>query len=168
MNGCPSCRYSAGQYRGASCPIFAITPDRFCAGCSQWTPRMPQDGAEQPAIATVGPVTSRHAMGREEPVMHPAKPAKLERDLQRLCEQELSRRGIWFLHLSPMAREAKGCPDLLFALRGQACAVELKTSDGVVSQDQLKAHAHMTIDGWTVIVCRSFVEFRSFLDGISL
>ena len=112
----------------------------------------------------MGPQTSQHALQRPEPVMLDAKPAKLERDLQRLCEHELTRRGIWFLHLSPKAREKQGTPDLLFALAGGAVAVELKTVDGKVSDDQARCHQEMTNNGWTVEVCRSFESFRAILD----
>jgi hypothetical protein len=94
-----------------------------------------------------------------------AKPAKLEKDLQRLCEHELTRRGIWFLHLSPKAREKHGTPDLLFALAGRAVAIELKTVDGKVSDDQARCHQEMRANGWTVIVCRSFDNFKAFLDA---
>jgi hypothetical protein len=54
--------------------------------------------------------------------------ARMERDLQRLCEQELNRRGIAYLHLSPMAREKIGWPDLVFAVAGVPMAVELKAA----------------------------------------
>ena len=84
----------------------------------------------------------------------------LERDLQRLCEQELSRRGIWYLHLSPRAREKAGVPDLMFAISGQPWAVELKTTTGRLSAEQKATLSDMELNGWRTVVVRGYEEFR--------
>ena len=160
MRHCYGCQNAIGPRRGSSCPVAAVTPDKWSVGCDLY--QKPPTGPQ-----AIGPADSKHALSRPEPVMHPAKPAKLEKDLQRFCEHELTRRGIWFLHLSPMAREKQGCPDLLFAVRGQACAVELKIESGRVSEAQSLAHIAMMRDGWRVDVCFSFVEFLKFLEGVS-
>ena len=89
--------------------------------------------------------------------------AKLEKDLQRLCEQELSRRNIVYLHLSPMAREKQGWPDLVFASAGIPCAVELKSATGKLSDDQQKTLALMARNGWITAVIRTFTDFLAFL-----
>ena len=90
-----------------------------------------------------------------------------ERDLQRACEHELHRRGIWYLHLSPRAREKCGCPDLLFPhpATGQFCAVELKAKTGRPSDAQKRALADIERNGGRVAVVRSYGEFLSLLEN---
>ena len=88
-----------------------------------------------------------------------------ERELQRLCEQELSRRNIWFIHLSFRAREKVGCPDILCAVNGQAYAFELKGPGGRLSDEQKSTLEHMASNGWKTNVCRSYAEFVSALGG---
>ena len=102
---------------------------------------------------------------------------KDEAALQKLCEQELSRRSIEFLHLSYRAREKKGYPDLTFCVRFPSAhnphdyviepfAVELKTKDGRLSADQMDTLKRMASNGWTVRVIRSFESFVKLLRGI--
>ena len=93
-----------------------------------------------------------------------------EKELQRLCEQELSRRFITYLHLSFRAREKKGWPDLAFVLPtewgepGIPWAVELKTASGIVSKDQKTMLHDMELNGWQVRVIHSFEDFRKILE----
>ncbi len=90
---------------------------------------------------------------------------RAEKDLLRLCKQELGRRGVRVVHhLSHRAREHAGYPDLTFVIKGVPMAAELKTARGVVSADQEATMAAMRLDGWQVRVCRSFEEFREWLD----
>lgn len=107
---------------------------------------------------------------------------KLEKDLQKLCEQELSRRNIEYLHLSPRAREKVGWPDLTFARRifvtgvyyrkaGEVqefalpVACELKGPDGKLSEEQIMCLSKMKDNGWTTFVCRTFDEFVGIFKG---
>ena len=91
---------------------------------------------------------------------------RAEKDLLRLCQQELSRRGVRVVHhLSHRAREHAGYPDLTFVLRGVPMACELKTRHGVVSADQEATLAAMRLDGWRTMVCRTFNEFCEWLEG---
>ena len=90
--------------------------------------------------------------------------ADQERELQRLCELELSRRGIWFLHLSPRAREKIGCPDLLFALNGVPHAIELKSKTGRLSDEQKTALEQMAANGWRTAVVRGYGQFVEVLE----
>jgi hypothetical protein len=83
-----------------------------------------------------------------------------EAELQRACEQWLMQHGIEYLHLSPRAREHRGWPDLTYCLPGGiACAVELKSANGTVSEDQAACLARMEANGWRVAVIRSLAEF---------
>ncbi len=93
-----------------------------------------------------------------------------EKQIQKLCEGYLRQRGIWFLHLSPMAREKIGVPDLLFSLNGRAIAVELKTITGRVTPEQERTHGEMQNDpnGWTVKVIRSVQEFIDFVKQLEI
>lgn len=92
---------------------------------------------------------------------------RAEKDLLRLCQQELSRRGVLeVIHLSHRAREHPGLPDLVFSMNGTPCACELKTKRGIVSSVQKECQDRMEMDQWQVRVCRSFDEFREWLDGI--
>jgi hypothetical protein len=87
---------------------------------------------------------------------------RLESDLQWLCESELNRNGIEYLHLSPRAREKKGWPDLVFAINRVPYAVELKAPGGKLSEDQERRLSRMgnPTNGWVMRVLRSFEEFH--------
>ena len=94
------------------------------------------------------------------------KQSNLERDLQRLCEQELTRRGIrWYLHLSFRAREKAGTPDILTLVHGVPWAIELKTVTGRLSEAQKQTLAAMEADGWHTAVIRNYEEFRKVVFG---
>jgi hypothetical protein len=90
---------------------------------------------------------------------------KNEAELQKLCEQELGRRGIEYLHLSPKAREKKGWPDLTFVTAGHAWAIELKTDTGKLSPDQKDILPRMESNGWEVRIVRTFDDFRAICAG---
>jgi len=90
---------------------------------------------------------------------------KAERDLQRLCELELHRRGIEYLHLSPRAREKTGWPDLTFALRREPIAVELKSERGRLRDEQVTMLKRMKANGWRVYVLRDMAVFVDLLNG---
>ena len=87
-----------------------------------------------------------------------------EKKLQRLCEQELSRRGIEYIHLSFRAREKRGYPDLTFAFNGIPVAVELKSATGKLSPDQVKVLQRMERNGWRTYLVRSFKQFQELLN----
>jgi len=91
---------------------------------------------------------------------------KLEKELQRLCEGILRQRGIEFLHLSPFAREHKGYADLTFPRPGDGrfVAVELKSANGRLSEDQKRCLARLTKCGALCFVIRSFTDFLKMLD----
>jgi hypothetical protein len=95
-------------------------------------------------------------------------PPARESELQQLCENELRRRRIAFLHLSPRAREKEGWPDLVFAVYGKATAVELKTSVGRLSEAQEQLHRELRASGWDVFVFRSFEPFHVLVRGITI
>lgn len=59
-----------------------------------------------------------------------------------------------------------GWPDLTFAIKGKACAIELKTSNGKLSDEQIQTIEAMTKDGWTVRVCRNLEQVRDFVQEI--
>ena len=86
-----------------------------------------------------------------------------EARLQAACEAWLSQHGIEYLHLSPRAREKRGWPDLTFALGGRACAVELKSATGQLSQDQKELLDRLAGNGWLVAVCRELSEFTEWV-----
>ena len=94
-----------------------------------------------------------------------------EKRLQSLCEQMLNREKIAYLHLSPMAREKKGWPDLTFALwstkrsGADPIAVELKAVGGRLSQAQKDMLNQMRDNGWKVYVIRSEGVFYDLLHG---
>ena len=99
-----------------------------------------------------------------------------EKVLQRLCEQDLGMRGIYWVHIPWRARHSKGHPDLTFCIPpkclpgqkfepGRPWAVELKSATGKVSADQQKTLALMGQNGWNVAVVRSFAEWRRVVFG---
>ncbi len=96
-----------------------------------------------------------------------AESVKLEKELQKLCGNELHRRGIRYLHLSPKARESEGWPDLTFPhpLTGRFVAVELKrTRKSKVSEAQQETLADLAKAGALCRVVRSFAEFLEVLN----
>lgn len=108
----------------------------------------------------------RRALGVHTPEERDARADSLrEVDLQRLCEQALSSRGIVYLHLSPRAREKAGWPDLVFCLSGRPFAVELKTPAGRLSPDQERLLARLAADGWNTRIVRSFDAFLAILEA---
>jgi len=116
---------------------------------------------------------------RVEPGAQTKEDLRRESELQRDCENELSLRGIEYLHLSIKARERKGWPDLTFSVpfhregwrcptccaRGRHYAVELKTATGRLSDDQKRVLARMQANGWLVRVVRTFEDFRALIGG---
>lgn len=92
--------------------------------------------------------------------------AMTEKEMQSLCEQYLSQHDIVYMHLSPMAREKVGWPDLTFVIRGVPCAVELKTPCGRVTEDQERMLNRMKYNGWRVAVIRSFNVFKQFVQEL--
>lgn len=88
-----------------------------------------------------------------------------EKELQRLCESELNRRGIVYLHLSFRAREKIGWPDLVFAIKGRPYGIELKTTKGKLSIAQIDMLCRMADNGWITHVVRSFDEFLTVIGG---
>jgi len=102
-----------------------------------------------------------------DPLAKPSKQdEKDEKELQRLCELELSRRGIWFLHLSPRAREKAGTPDILACVNGVAFACELKSASGKLSEEQKATLQQMAGNGWHTVVVRSMRQFVEELDKV--
>ena len=106
----------------------------------------------------------------------------LEKELLRLCECELTRRGIIYLHLSPMAREKIGWPDLVFVTptrphteweklidepehTATPWAIELKQVAGRVTPEQEAMLAAMNANGWHTEIIRSYEDFRMVIFG---
>jgi len=106
-----------------------------------------------------------------EPLTYPTKgDVKSHKELQRLAEQEISRRGVrQQLHLSDMTRKKKvGWPDSVFVLRGIPVAIEYKIAPDKLSKEQESVIHDMEIDGWWVFVCYSFDNVVGVLNGIEL
>jgi hypothetical protein len=89
-----------------------------------------------------------------------------ERDLQRACEHELHRRGIWAIHLPPRVRLKAGCPDLLFPhpRDGRFCGWELKTVNGRLSVAQVETLEQIARCNGRAKVVRSYEEFVRLLE----
>lgn len=108
--------------------------------------------------------TEPMALPQEQPQY--GKPNALEKELQRLAELELGRREIWYLHLSPRAREKRGCPDIICCVRGRFVGIELKSAIGRLSESQVKNLEHIReCDGHTAVV-RTMTEFIELLDKL--
>jgi hypothetical protein len=90
---------------------------------------------------------------------------KRERDLLRLCCNDLSSQGIPYLHLSPKAREKAGWPDICFCKGGRFYGVELKTRKGIVSDAQKATIAQLAKCGAVTGVVRDFAEWRQLTGG---
>ncbi len=114
------------------------------------------------------PASARQSLGI--PTAQEAQEAyevRAESDLQRLCEQEISRRGMVFLHLrtKQQAAACPGLPDLvIFPGNGMVLFVELKSAMGKIEEDQAKMHAKLAAWGYHVAIARTFDRFRELLD----
>ena len=90
---------------------------------------------------------------------------KLEKELLKLCCNELSRRDLYYFHLSPKAREKAGIPDLVFCgPDGKFYGVELKTRLGRLRHEQELAIYHIRRNGGISDVCRTYEQFIQVLE----
>lgn len=83
---------------------------------------------------------------------------KAEKELHRQIEQFLRLKGVRAIVHSRMDRkttQAKGVPDFLFCWKGKPTAMELKTGNNTLSDEQVKWIGEMYDDGWKVGVVRS-------------
>ncbi len=75
--------------------------------------------------------------------------------------------GIFYIHsnMRKKSTTTKGLPDFCIAIDGQAVAVEFKTMDGSLSEDQEKAIDKMRggINQWRVEVCTSLEQAIAFV-----
>ena len=130
-------------------------------------PRFTQEQLDALGLRATCQNTGELVSGRLEASKHVSEPMtqtkadlSAEKELQRLCESELLRCGIEYLHLSYRAREKRGWPDLTFVSVGKPFAVELKTATGTLSQDQRQVLAAMECNGWLVRIVRAFNDFQ--------
>lgn len=88
--------------------------------------------------------------------------ARQEKQLHRLIEAELTRRGVVVIHSAMHRRTttAKGVPDFLFAIKGVPYAIEAKTATGRIREEQAWMLARMKENGWHCAIVRSFEEFK--------
>jgi hypothetical protein len=122
-------------------------------------PRMRQQAEKQLKIAREQelPIMLEAARSMCDAAEAPAK----ERELLKLCCNDLCRRGVPFLHLSPKAREKAGWPDLCFCVNGKFYGIELKKArGGVVSDAQKTTLAQLAKCGAVVGVVRTFKEWQ--------
>lgn len=94
--------------------------------------------------------------------------AMMEKSLHNLLSQYLNLHGIFYIHsnMAKRTRTTKGTPDFLFAINGQACAIECKRVDGELSEDQEKAIAAMRRNCWAVEICTSLEQAIGFIQRI--
>lgn len=59
-----------------------------------------------------------------------------------------------------------GWPDLTFAYRGVPIAMEVKTTAGKLSPDQVTMHPKLATNGWRVIVVRSVADVQVLFRSI--
>jgi hypothetical protein len=90
----------------------------------------------------------------------------LERALHGLISQYLNLVGIFYVHsrFGKKSTCTPGTPDFVFAVNGQACAIECKTADGELSEDQDKAIAAMRKNGWAIEICTSIQQAIGFIN----
>lgn len=150
---CPNCQHFKHGSIATTCPLWGKVSPNYKGGCDVAEAAERAKKEEAARIAFLPDIPA-----------YEASHTKLEKALQRLCELELRRRGIEYLHLSPKAREKVGWPDLVFCVKGRPCAVELKGPQGQLSADQKRMLDAMEANGWEVAVLREFVQFKAFLD----
>ena len=92
--------------------------------------------------------------------------AHMERALHGLISQYLNLQGIFYVHshFGKKSTCTPGTPDFVFAVNGQACAIEAKTADGELSLAQEQAILAMRVNGWAVEVCTSVQQAIGFIN----
>jgi hypothetical protein len=94
--------------------------------------------------------------------------ARKEKALQENIARLLTQRGITFFR-QRMDRKTSGTvgwPDFTFAIKGRACAVECKTPEGAITQDQNMIMLALHLDGWWTFVARSEADFLQWLRSV--
>lgn len=140
----PACRSC-----GAACPAAANSAEFPAKSTSNSRDAAKDRQTITPGIATPG--NGKKTRFRES-------------ELQKACETWLRYHGVTYLHLSPMAREKIGWPDLVFCYGKKPFAVELKTATGKVTERQLEMLSGLAKDGWNVAVIRSQAAFVEFVN----
>lgn len=99
---------------------------------------------------------------------HAAEDSKVERELHKLIWNELTRRGILFVHsrLDRKTTQARGVPDFVACIIGLFCAFECKTATGTLSKEQEAVRLEIIRNGGRYYLVRSFAEFRAALSDI--
>lgn len=94
--------------------------------------------------------------------------ARAEKQLQNNIAALLTERNITFFRQRMDRRTTglKGQPDFLFAVNGRACAVECKTMDGKLTQEQKNVLIDLQADGWRTWICRSEMDFLTWLKTV--
>ena len=176
MKSCKPCYAEVDGKAGPDCPLRKQFPglySGYAAGCDLGREDKPP----------VGPQTSQHALQRPEPVMHDAKPAKLEKELQRQAEGWLATHGYrrmtaheaiaasalgaftkgWFFHLYIGRANSKAplLPDLMIFDQGMTRCLQIELKVESVYQPGQKE----MIDSGHWIEIRTFDEFRGWLAG---
>jgi hypothetical protein len=81
-------------------------------------------------------------------------------------EKEIQENIAALLRMDRKSTAPIGTPDFIFAVHGRACAVEVKTPEGVLSDEQRCTGFHMIQDGWVYKIAHSEAEFLEFLNTI--
>lgn len=100
--------------------------------------------------------------GQKELKLSPAE--KKESQLQRDCEEYLTKIGAWWLHLRNAKRNKVGVPDLLIVYHGKVYGIELKSRGGKATKEQMINLAYLKAQGATTGIARTFEEFRKILE----
>lgn len=95
--------------------------------------------------------------------------ARREKEIQENIAGLLRHRNITFFR-QRMDRKTTGqigWPDFTFAIKGHACACEVKTPDGVISPEQQEMLTRLMAEGWAVCVVRSEALFLAWINTIT-
>lgn len=85
--------------------------------------------------------------------------AKCERELQKQLVNLLRLNGVRFVinqRFGVKTTAPKGTPDILFSIKGLACAWEVKMPGEKPSADQVKAMEEMSSDGWRCAIVTTY------------
>ncbi len=88
--------------------------------------------------------------------------------LQEQISNWLDTHGYESLHISPRGREKKGWPDNVFAIRGQAVAIEAKAKGRKPTDVQDVCHRNLRANGWTVRVVHSLDEVIALVRAMEM
>jgi len=114
------------------------------------------------------PPETRKELAPTQPEADARHNAKCEKQLQEQIANLLRQRNITFFRqrMDKRTTGKVGQPDFVFAVKGQACACEVKMPGGVLTRDQFSVLEKLQDNGWRTWIARSLMDFVVWLNDV--